>query len=131
MVGFLATVGVGVIFLSNSDSRYPLDHFLNHALKLGIPVEMVQFLLELLLKQISCCAPKFPFILTDKFHSLYVKESESLSGVRNFGKTEVKSGVRVGNSGSQSRELKNLERSDQSCSQIFYRQLHNAAEASW
>jgi len=29
-----------------------LDHFLNHTLKLGIPVEMVQFLLTLLLKQI-------------------------------------------------------------------------------
>jgi len=28
-----------------------LDHFLHHTLKLGIPVEMVQFLLKLLLKQ--------------------------------------------------------------------------------
>jgi len=54
-----------------------LDHFLHHTLKLGIPVEMVQFLLKLLLKQISCCAPRFPLILTVKFHSFYVKESES------------------------------------------------------
>jgi len=43
---------------------------------LEIPVEMVQFLLKLLLKQISCCAPPFPLILTTKFHSLCVKESE-------------------------------------------------------
>ena len=28
-----------------------LDHFLHRTLKLGIPVEMVQFLLKLLLKQ--------------------------------------------------------------------------------
>jgi len=41
-----------------------LDHFLHHTPKLGIPVEMVQFLLKLLLKQIPCCAPRFPFILT-------------------------------------------------------------------
>jgi len=54
-----------------------LDHFLHHTPKLGIPVEMVQFLLKLLLKQISCCAPRFQLILTAKFHSPYVKESES------------------------------------------------------
>jgi len=29
-----------------------LDHFLHHTPKLGIPVEMVQFILKLLLKQI-------------------------------------------------------------------------------
>jgi len=34
-----------------------LDHFLHHPPKLGIPVEMLRFLLKLLLKQISCCAP--------------------------------------------------------------------------
>jgi len=38
---------------------------------------MVQFLLKLLLKQISCCAPRFPLILTAKLPSLYVKELES------------------------------------------------------
>jgi len=52
--------------------------FLNHTLELGIPVAMVQFLLKLLLKQISCCAPRFLLILTAKFHPLYVKESEML-----------------------------------------------------
>jgi len=30
------------------------------------------------LKQISCCAPRFPLILTAKFHSLNVKELEVL-----------------------------------------------------
>jgi len=49
--------------------------FLHHTPKFGIPVEMVQFLLKLLLKQISCCAPRFQLILTAKFHSLYVHES--------------------------------------------------------
>jgi len=64
-----------------------LNHFLYHTPKLGIPVEMVQFLFKLLLKQISCCAPRFPLILTAKFHSLCVKESGV--GVRNFGKVGV------------------------------------------
>jgi len=45
---------------------------------LRIPDEMVQFLLKLLLKQISCCEPRFPLILTAKFRFLYVKESEIL-----------------------------------------------------
>jgi len=54
-----------------------LDHFLRHTLKFEIPVEMVQFLLKLFFKQISCCVPQFPLILTAKFHSHYVKELES------------------------------------------------------
>jgi len=41
-----------------------MDHFLHHTPKLGVPVEMVRFLLKLLLKQISSCAPRFPLILT-------------------------------------------------------------------
>ena len=56
-----------------------LDHFLHHTLKLGMPVELVQFLLKPLLKQrFFCCVPRFPLILTVNFHSLYVKESESV-----------------------------------------------------
>jgi len=31
-----------------------------------------------MLKQISCCAPRFSLLLTAKFHSLYFKESEIL-----------------------------------------------------
>jgi len=54
-----------------------LDHFLHQTPKLGIPVEMVQFLLKLLLKQISCSVLPFQLILTAKFQFLYVKESES------------------------------------------------------
>ena len=60
-----------------SDCGCELDHFLHHTPKLGIPVEMVKFLSKLLLKQISCCALRLPFILTVKFHS-DVTESEIL-----------------------------------------------------
>ena len=55
-----------------------MDHFLHHTSKLGIPVEVVQFHLKRLLKQISCCAPRFLLILTAKSHSLFVEESEIL-----------------------------------------------------
>ena len=65
------------IFCPTPTPDVQLDHFLHHILKLRIPVEMVRFLLKLLLKEISCCASRFPLILTAKFHSLYVKESET------------------------------------------------------
>jgi len=39
------------IFLSDCDSGRPVGSFLDHTPKLGIPVEMVQFLSKLLLKQ--------------------------------------------------------------------------------
>jgi len=48
-VVFLTTPGVGCFCpIPAPDSQ--LDHFLHHIPKLGIPVEMVQFLLKLLLK---------------------------------------------------------------------------------
>jgi len=53
-VGFLTTLGVGAgvgFFCQTSTSDAQLDHFLHHTPKLGIPVEMVQFLLKLLLNQ--------------------------------------------------------------------------------
>jgi len=51
-VGFLTTLGVGVgFFCPTPTPDVKLDYFLHHTLKLGIPVEMVQFLLKLLLKQ--------------------------------------------------------------------------------
>ena len=75
-VGFLTILGVG-IGQKNPTPDVQLGHFLHHTPKLGIPVEMVQFFLKLLLKHVSCCAPRFPLILTVKFHSLYVKESQS------------------------------------------------------
>jgi len=78
-VGFLTKLGIGVRFFCPTPTPdVQLDHFLHHTSKLGSPVEMVQFLLKLLLKQISCCIPWFPLILTAKFHSVYVKESEIL-----------------------------------------------------
>jgi len=84
-VGFLAALGVGVEFFCPTPTpEVQLDHFLCHTPKLGIPVEMVQFLVILLLKQrllalyhdfhVMLDATKF---LTAKIHSLYVKESES------------------------------------------------------
>jgi len=51
------TLGVGVIDFFCPTPDVQLDHFQNHTLKLGILVEMVQFVLKLLLKQLSCCAP--------------------------------------------------------------------------
>jgi len=51
-VGFLATLGVGFgLFFPTPIPDVQLDHFLDHTPKLGIPVEMVQFLLKLLFKQ--------------------------------------------------------------------------------
>jgi len=58
-VGFLTTLGVGV-GQKNPTPDVQLDSFLHHSPKLGIPVEMVQFLLKLLLKQSSCNVPRFP-----------------------------------------------------------------------
>jgi len=78
-VGLLTTLGVGVgFFCPTPTPDVQLDHLLHHIPKFGIPIEMVQFLLKLLLKtEISCFAPGFPLILTAKFHSHHVKESES------------------------------------------------------
>ena len=81
------------IFLPTPTPNVQLDHFLLHTPKLGTPVEMVQFLLKLFETEISCCVPRFPLILTAKFHSLSFKESESEiwerseSEVGNFGKS--------------------------------------------
>jgi len=71
--------------LNNTGSRIfcptpyvQLDHFLHNAPKLGIPVEMVQFLIKTFVEtELSCCAPRFPLILTVRFHSFCVKESGS------------------------------------------------------
>jgi len=55
-VGFLTTLGIRVIFFCPTP-EVKLNHFLHHTPILGIPVEMVQFLLKPLLKQISGSAP--------------------------------------------------------------------------
>jgi len=57
-VEFLITLGVGFIVRLGS----PTESFLHHPPKYGIPVEMVQILLKLLLKQNSYCVPRFPLI---------------------------------------------------------------------
>jgi len=75
------------IFLSSSNYGCPIGSFF---FKSGILVEMAQFVLELLLKQTSCCVSQFPLILTAKFHSLYVKELESEFPTRKFWKVGVR-----------------------------------------
>ena len=53
-VGFLTTLGLGVGQKNPTPNPdFQLTYFLHHTLKLGIPVEMLQFLLKLLLKQKS------------------------------------------------------------------------------
>jgi len=49
-VGFLTTLGVGVGFFCPTPD-VQLDNFLHYTPKLRIPVEMVQYLLKLLLKE--------------------------------------------------------------------------------
>jgi len=73
-VGFLTTLEVR-FFCPTPDVQ--LDHFLHHTPKMGIRGEMIQFPLQFVETKISCCAPRLPLILTAKFHSLCVKESES------------------------------------------------------
>ena len=53
-----------------------LDHFLHHTHKLGIPVEIVKISFETFVETDFLLCTKFPLILTDKFYSLDVKESE-------------------------------------------------------
>ena len=73
-VGFLTILGGGVgFFFPNPTADVQLDHFLHHTPELGIPVEMVQFLLKPLLKQISFSSPRFPLISSAKFHSIVLK----------------------------------------------------------
>ena len=64
---FLTTLGVGFFCLTPD---VQLDYFLHHTLKLRIPVEMLQFLLKLLLKQIFCCG-----FLTHNFDYRYASKS--------------------------------------------------------
>ena len=74
--------GVGIGFFCPTP-KVQFNNFLHHTPKLGIPVEMVQCLFKLLLKQ-SILAVRHDFyllvatkLLTAKLHSLYVKEPES------------------------------------------------------
>ena len=49
-VGFLIILGVGFVYPTPTP-EVQLDHFLQRSPKLRIPVEMIQFLMKLLLKQ--------------------------------------------------------------------------------
>jgi len=61
--GFYQGCGAGVgFFCSTPTPEVQLDHFLHHTRKLGIPVEMVHFVLKLVVKQISSFAPQFPLL---------------------------------------------------------------------
>ena len=88
-VGFLTTLGAGVgFFCPTLTPEVQSDHILHHTRKLGISVEMVQFLMKLLLKH-RILAVYHDFLqvlvatnlLTAKLHSLYAKESEVLESL--------------------------------------------------
>ena len=83
-VGFLTTHGVG-FFCPTPTPDVQLDHFLHHTRKLGLPVEMVQFLLKLLLKQgfLLCTTISIDF-KTNLIHFML----RGRSRVGNFGKVE-------------------------------------------
>ena len=99
-VRFLTALGVGVgvrvgLFCQTPTPEVQLDHYPHHTSNLGIPVEMVQFLLKLVLKEIIL-AVFYDFhwvlvttkLLTAKLHSLYNKESGFGIWVRNFERSE-------------------------------------------
>jgi len=63
-----------------SESGRPVGSFVHHTPKLGILLSWENGTISFenfVATEISCCAPRFPLILTSKFHSLYVEESES------------------------------------------------------
>jgi len=74
-VGFLTTLGVRVeFFCPTPTSDVQLDHFLPHTPNFGICTNGSISFETFVETEIFCCAPRFPLILTAKFHSLYVKE---------------------------------------------------------
>jgi len=79
-VGFLTTLVVGFICPTPTPD-VQLDNFLYHIPKLGIPAELVISFETFVETEISCCVPRFPLVLTDKFHSFMLRsrsrESES------------------------------------------------------
>ena len=86
-VGFLTTLGVGVGFFCPTPAYLVRSFFTSHSWirnSCGNGTISFETFVE---TEISCSVPRFPLISTVKFHSLYVKESES--GVENFGKVRV------------------------------------------
>ena len=89
-VGFLTTLEVGVgFFCSTTTPVVQLDNFY-------ITLVSWEFLLKWYNFFWNFAVHHDPLILTAKFNSLYVKESESRVGVGNFGKSESEPGVGVG-----------------------------------
>jgi len=75
-VGYLTTLGVGVgFFCLTPTPEVQLDIYLHHTPKFRNTVEIVKFLLKVLLKQVSCCAPRFPLILTAKYQEIFESRS--------------------------------------------------------
>jgi len=103
----LATLGVGVGFFS----RIRMSNWIMFYITLQnweFLLKWCNFFWPFVDTEISCCASRYPLILTAKFYSLYVKESES----ENLQRSE--SGVAVGYFG-------------KSESRIFYLRLRNPA----
>ena len=70
-------VGVGFFCLTPTPDVQLEDQILHHT-PVGNSYWNLTISLEAFVEtDISCCAPRFPLFLTAKFHSLYVKESES------------------------------------------------------
>jgi len=106
----ITTAGVGCVYPAPTPD-VQLDHCLDHAPKLGIPVEMVQFLMKLLLK-------KRILALYRDFYSFWQPNFillDSESGVGNFGKV----GVGVGHFTSDSATLVFTKHRHGSRSQAF------------
>jgi len=73
-VGLLTTPGVG-LFVRLRMSNWIIIYIT--LLSWEFLLKWCNFFWSFVETEISCCAPWFPFILTAKFHSLYVEESES------------------------------------------------------
>jgi len=73
------------LFCPTPDLR--LDHFLDHTSIGNFCWNGTISFKNFVETEISCCVPRFPLILTAKFHSLYVKESGVEVG--NFGKVGI------------------------------------------
>jgi len=73
-VGFLKTMGVGFRCCCPTPD-VQLDYFLHHTPKFLL--KWYNFFWNYCWNRISCSAPRFQSTLTARFHSLYVKDSES------------------------------------------------------
>ena len=76
-VGLLTTLGVGVgFFCPTPTPDVQLNHFYIRLLNREFLLKWYNTFETFVETEFSCCIPRFPLILTAKFHSLCVKESE-------------------------------------------------------